>query len=185
MKDVTFSILVYVPIIIAFAGAFHCFLLYNKIFQGPIASFIKTLTMILGEFDFQENFLYDEVKSHHGNATLIQILLIMFIIYGSFIIMNLITAWIVIYQKNVNESEIILAKQRIEEVTSATKIIDALCNSSTGNDYNIPSKLCIILYNKEEVSLFIHLWFQFKSWLDGEGMDELCIVNKHFDHENR
>ena len=98
MKNVAFSMAVYIPIMMAFACAFHCFLIYNEVFQGQTASFLKVLTMVLGEFDYQDNFLYDKVKESKDSKFSVQIMLIMFIIYGSLIIMNLITAWIVITQ---------------------------------------------------------------------------------------
>ena len=45
----------------------------------------------------------------------------MFFIYGTIIIANLITAWIVVNQKDAN-TEIILAKQRIEEITGSSEV---------------------------------------------------------------
>ena len=45
----------------------------------------------------------------------------MFFIYGTIIIANLITAWIVVNQKHA-ETEIILAKQRIEEITGSSEV---------------------------------------------------------------
>ena len=100
MKNVAFSMVVYVPIMIAFAGAFHSFLIFDEVFEGPVASFLKVLTMILGEFDFEDKFLFDKVKGSNGSMWSVQVMLVMFIIYGSLIIMNLITAWIVITQRN-------------------------------------------------------------------------------------
>ena len=45
----------------------------------------------------------------------------MFFIYGTIIIANLITAWIVVNQKDA-DTEIILAKQRIEEITGSSEV---------------------------------------------------------------
>ena len=45
----------------------------------------------------------------------------MFFIYGTIIIANLITAWIVVNQKDA-ETEIILAKQRVEEITGSSEV---------------------------------------------------------------
>ena len=50
-----------------------------------------------------------------------QIMVTMFFIYGTIIIANLITAWIVVNQKDAN-TEIILAKQRIEEITGSSEV---------------------------------------------------------------
>ena len=151
MKNVAMSLMVYVPIIVAFACAFHVFLIYNEIFQGSVASILKVLTMILGEFDFESNFVYDKVDKINGSNWSVQILLILFIFYGSFIIMNLITAWIVINQRDANETEVILAKQRIEEISGVTRftaILSIYCQMGSNND--LPSKLCIHPIDKSE-----------------------------------
>ena len=50
-----------------------------------------------------------------------QIMVTMFFIYGTIIIANLITAWIVVNQKDA-ETEIILAKQRVEEITGSSEV---------------------------------------------------------------
>ena len=62
LKKVGWSLVVYVPSVIAFSMAFHAFLRRNEIFQGTTTSVIKVLTMLLGEFDFADNFLFDKVK---------------------------------------------------------------------------------------------------------------------------
>ena len=77
--------------------------------------------MLLGEFDFEDNFLWDKVKQTSGSNGSVQFMFILFIIYGSIILMNLITAWIVVKQRDATETEIILAKQRIEEIRCEQK----------------------------------------------------------------
>ena len=100
LKNVAVSMVVYIPVIMAFATGFHCFLKNNVVFEGSVASFLKVLTMVLGEFDFQENFVYDEVKKIHGSNISVQFMFVIFIVQGSMIIMNLITAWIVVNQQD-------------------------------------------------------------------------------------
>ena len=95
IKNVVVSILVYVPFMIAFSMAFHVFLSFNEVFEGNVASLLKVITMVLGEYDFQDNFLYDKVVANHGSLISVQILFVMFVIVGSLIGMNLITAWVV------------------------------------------------------------------------------------------
>ena len=51
----------------AFATGFHCFLSYNPVFEGSVSSVIKVLTMVLGEYDFEDNFLYDNVKGNSAS----------------------------------------------------------------------------------------------------------------------
>ena len=186
MKNVAWSLMVYIPIIVAFACAFHVFLIYNEIFQGPVASMLKVLTMILGEFDFEGNFVYDKVDEINGSNWSVQILLILFIFYGSFIIMNLITAWIVINQRDANETEVILAKQRIEEISGVTRFtaILSIC-FRMGSNNDLPSKLCISPIDESEaVGWCKQLWFDLKSWLDDDSFGKLCMIKKHCDLEN-
>ena len=76
LKKVGWSLVVYVPSVIAFSMAFHAFLRRNEIFQGSTASIIKTLTMLLGEFDFADNFLFDKVKKDGDSNFSVQVIFI-------------------------------------------------------------------------------------------------------------
>ena len=94
----------------AFAMAFHCFLIEDEIFNGPVTSFIKVLTMVLGEFEFETHFYYDKVAESHGQNFSVQIMFVLFVVYGGIIMMNLIMATIVVNQKDASDSELILIK---------------------------------------------------------------------------
>ena len=94
----------------AFAMAFHCFLIEDDIFNGPVTSFIKVLTMVLGEFEFETHFYSDIVNESHGQNGSVQILFLLFVVYGGIIMMNLIMATIVVNQKDASDSELILIK---------------------------------------------------------------------------
>ena len=72
-KNVTTSIIAFIPTVIAFSAAFHCFLSQNDIFEGSVSSGLKTLTMMLGEFEFKDNFMYDEVKKFNGSNISVQV----------------------------------------------------------------------------------------------------------------
>ena len=76
LKKVGWSLVVYVPSVIAFSMAFHSFLRRNDIFQGSTASVIKVLTMLLGEFDFADNFLFDKVKDDGDSNFSVQVIFI-------------------------------------------------------------------------------------------------------------
>ena len=82
------------------------------------------------------------------------------------------------------ESEVILAKQRIGEISGATKITNALFCRSTRNQ--IPSKLCITPVNEQisNISWFRMSWVKLNSWLDDENVTKLCKVRKHVTTEN-
>ena len=73
LKKVGWSMVVYIPSVIAFSMAFHSFLRRNYIFQGSTASVIKMLTMLLGEFDFADNFLFDKVKKDGDSNFSVQV----------------------------------------------------------------------------------------------------------------
>merc|ERR1711963_1319695 len=62
MKNVAWSMAVFVPSLVAFAIAFHCFLRNDPIFEGPVASVLKTFAMVLGEFNI-EGKVYTEIFS--------------------------------------------------------------------------------------------------------------------------
>merc|ERR1739836_134532 len=51
--------------------------------------------MVLGELDFGGNFLFDTVKETGGATYSAQFLLVLFIVYGTLIIMNLLVALMV------------------------------------------------------------------------------------------
>ena len=72
-RNVTTSIIAFIPTVIAFSAAFHCFLSQNDIFEGSVSSGLKTLTMMLGEFEFKDNFMYDEVKKVNGSNISVQV----------------------------------------------------------------------------------------------------------------
>ena len=73
VKNVFWPIVVYIPTIMAFGTAFNCFLSHNPVFEGSVASIIKVLTMVLGEYDFEDNFLYDKVKENGDKYISVQV----------------------------------------------------------------------------------------------------------------
>ena len=150
MKSMFWNLVVFVPSLVAFASAFHCFLINNVVFEGPIASLLKTFEMLLGEVDFSDNFLYDNVDETEGANHSVQLMLIIFIIYGILIIMNLIVA-LMVDKTDAAEAEIILATQRIEEISSMADLINILptkCFTEKGNKYS-PNLVCISATPKE------------------------------------
>ena len=66
MANVAWYMLVNIPALIAFSLAFHCFLRQNPGFKESYTSLIKTLTMMIGEYDYEANFLED--NTNHGSA---------------------------------------------------------------------------------------------------------------------
>ena len=155
MKSMFWNLVVFVPSLVAFASAFHCFLINNEVFEGPIASLLKTFEMLLGEVDFSDNFLYDNVKETEGANHSVQLMLIIFIVYGILIIMNLIVA-LMVDKTDAAEAEIILATERIEEISSMADLIHILptkCFGKNGNKYG-SNLVCISATPKEDRNSF-------------------------------
>ena len=154
MRSMFLNLAVFVPSLIAFASAFHCFLINNTVFEGPVASLLKTFEMFLGEVDFSDNFLYDNVKETEGANHSVQFMLIIFIIYGILIIMNLIVA-LMVNKMDSAEAEIILARQRIEEISSMADVGNLInlfrkkCFSKPGDEKS-PNVVCISAIPKQE-----------------------------------
>ena len=73
LNNVAMSMLVYVPTIFAFSLSLHCFLKRNAVFEGPGSSLMKTLSMMLGEYDLEDNFIYDQVKEKEGSNISVQV----------------------------------------------------------------------------------------------------------------
>jgi len=147
MKNVAWSMAVFIPSVIAFALAFHSFMRNSHVWEGPVSSIIRTFGMIMGEYNDGtdvDKWLFDHVKSIKGSNFSVQIMVTMFFIYGTIIIANLITAWIVVNQKDAN-TEIILAKQRIEEITGSSEIVGFFKSelNKTNKSKNVPARMCI------------------------------------------
>ena len=172
MKNVIMSVVVYLPYMMAFSMAFHCFLIFNEVFAGPVASLMKVLTMILGEYDFQDNFLYEKVKHSSGCIGSVQILFIVFVFFGSLIVMNLITAWVVNTQSNAEHSEVILAEQRIEQISGATHFnLKKIEN---------PSKVCISpVADEDSIDWWSKVFLKISLFLYDDRNSKVCIIREH------
>lgn len=147
MKNVAWSMAVFIPSLIAFALAFHSFMRNSNVWEGPVSSVIRTFGMLMGEFNDGtdvDKWLYDNIKEIGGSNFSVQIMVTMFFIYGTIIIANLITAWIVVNQKDA-ETEIILAKQRVEEITGSSEIVGFFKKelSTTNKSKNVPARMCV------------------------------------------
>jgi len=85
-------LLVYVPCMLAFSCAFNLSLHQNRLFSGPVVSFVNTFVMIQGEFNFPDIFSYQEVKDIGARNYTTQALFILFAITFGIVIMNLLIA---------------------------------------------------------------------------------------------
>ena len=76
MKAVAKNILIYIPSLMAFSSAFHCFLFGDEVFHSWVSSALKVLTMMIGEYDFDSHFVYSAVKENGGRNISIQVMLV-------------------------------------------------------------------------------------------------------------
>lgn len=83
-------LLVYSPAILAFSLAFYILLSENDPFLNPVNALMKTMVMLLGELEYEGNFMWvtSAKPSPHFPST--QILIMLFVILGCIVIMNLL-----------------------------------------------------------------------------------------------
>ena len=73
MKSIGLKMLSLVPSCIAFAAGFHAFLYGSPAFRTPYSSLLKTLAMLIGEYETEEEFLSDKVESVGGRDASTQV----------------------------------------------------------------------------------------------------------------
>lgn len=110
-----------------FALAFHMLLPNSDAFNGPLSSMMKVLVMMIGEFDFEDNFSFEKIKelSYGGrfgessNGT-VHILFILFVIFVSLILSNLIVGL------TVNKTEELFCKADLHHTIKTIRQIHSL-----------------------------------------------------------
>ena len=122
-KKITKTMIIFIPSLIGFTCAFHIFLSGNDQFIEFGRSAFKVLVMLLGEYDYEDNFNYDQVEMYGGRNTSLQIIFVLFTLYGSVIIMNLLVAMFV-NQLNMDEAEALLYVHKVEEISDVTDLYE-------------------------------------------------------------
>ena len=118
-KEITKTMIIFIPSLVGFTCAFHIFLSGNDQFMEFGRSVFKVLVMLLGEYDYEDNFNYDKVDEYGGRNTSLQLIFVLFTLYGSVIIMNLLVAMFV-NQLNMEEAEALLYVHKVEEISDVT-----------------------------------------------------------------
>ena len=73
------------PALMAFAFTFHLLLPSNETFADPVTALLKVLAMMVGEFDFQTNFLIEKSALDNGQVST-QIVFFFFLLIGNIVI---------------------------------------------------------------------------------------------------
>ena len=82
--------MVYIPAVLAFSLAFYILLSENNPFLNPGNAFMKTMVMLLGELEYEGNFMWvtsDKASTYFPST---QILIMLFVLLGCIAIMNLL-----------------------------------------------------------------------------------------------
>ena len=83
-------LMVYSPAVIAFSLAFYILLSDSDPFLNPINALMKTSIMLLGELEFEGNFLWVTAEKTTPYFPSTQLLIVLFVLLGCIVIMNLL-----------------------------------------------------------------------------------------------
>ena len=90
-QSIIIYLLVYLPLLVAFAFGFYVLLPRNPSFNDPITSLLKVLSMMIGELEYADNFTVDTSKQPSDwTIGSLQIFFTLFVVLISIIIHNLI-----------------------------------------------------------------------------------------------
>ena len=103
LKTLIVFFLLFLPALMAFAFTFHLLLPSNETFGDPFTSLLKILAMMVGEFDFQSNFLFESSLLDYGQIST-QLAFFFFLLIGNIVIANLLIGL------TVNKTELLFKK---------------------------------------------------------------------------
>ena len=97
LHTLCFFLLLFCPILAAFALSFHALLLENPVFESVRYSFLKIIVMAIGEIEFEGNF-FEKIELDNGiegvqetgNLIAVRIIFAFFILLGCIALMNLL-----------------------------------------------------------------------------------------------
>jgi len=121
-------LIVYVPTLIAFTFGFSMLLHSNPAFESWISASLKVLTMMLGELEFGDHFIYHEVQEIGGRNHSVQLMYLLFVLMVAVIIMNLVVAMTISATNELrHESEIIQVKKKVKDIVTAGNVDKTEC----------------------------------------------------------
>ena len=80
---------VYSPAVLAFSLAFYILLSSSTPFMNPLNALKKTMVMLIGEIDYEDNFLRDQTLDYRFEIST-QVLFTLFLLFGCVVLMNLL-----------------------------------------------------------------------------------------------
>ena len=89
IRTVLLFLMVYSPAMIAFSMAFHILLPHQTLFSNPLMAMLKTGVMMIGELEFSDSFTWAAAAAE-GAQVSCQVLFVLFLIFLTIIIMNLL-----------------------------------------------------------------------------------------------
>ena len=118
LKTLLQCILVYSPLLVAFAASFCLLMPENEVFSNPMSGFLKVLVMMIGELEYQDNFALNSTQTVNNSSSdgSTQLLFLLFLATISIIIVNLLVGLTVGEIENLKERarQIRLNKMAVE-----------------------------------------------------------------------
>eukprot|EP00093_Oithona_nana_P000756 00756.XXX_1254_2264_1 [CDS] Oithona nana genome sequencing. len=162
-------LIVYVPTLIAFTFGFSMLLHSNPAFESWISASLKVLTMMLGELEFGDHFIYHEVQEIGGRNHSVQLMYLLFVLMVAVIIMNLVVAMTISATNELrHESEIIQVKKKVKDIVTAGNVDKTECCKT--------SKLLRKIYSK--IPGTQQLPKMVKEFLIQKDTEKICLSRK-------
>ena len=123
-KAMLFVLLAFFPCFAAFTFGFYILLESNEGFESYTRTFIRTMAMMAGEFNFDAYFDYKAVEKTGGQNHSTQMMFILFVIIISIIVMNLLIALTVSkIDRLTKRSNLLQVKLEIKDLISLSGLV--------------------------------------------------------------
>ena len=170
-----FFLIVYSPALFAFALAFMVLTpsSKNSAFENPWKSSMKILAMLIGELDYEDNFIDPKGITTPLSVLLVQLLSLAFICFGSIVLMNLLVGLTVneieklkLEASNVRLKETITEMNNLEDLLLHASKPDSLskdnatqsgCFSNTLRKFQVLQRLKMTYERHYDSTTFAHL----------------------------
>merc|ERR1712223_632373 len=122
-RQLVLSLMVFMTILFAFSFSFHLSLRRHHVYDNALTSFLKTITMMVGEFNFDYDFTFESVRGVGGSNGVVQALLMLFILMVTITIANLIIAIVIEnISKMFDQAEAHQLSKTVEQITTVDNV---------------------------------------------------------------